>query len=155
LAVITASEEVFMRQHLSIAGLIFVLSACVPLPPLPGDAAAKRFEPVPDRAVIYLVRHPLDSIIPTSIMLDDEMIGATYKGTYIRMVLPGGMHRIAGMAGDSASIRIQTEQGRIYFVNQHTWETRRSLGGSAFQLVDAQYGRSLVLSGTLTSEVIR
>jgi hypothetical protein len=144
-----------MWQRLSIAGLLFALSACVPLPPLPGDAAAKRFEPVPDRAVIYLVRHPLDSAIPAPILLDDEMIGSTYQGTYIRMVVPGGAHRIAGMAGDSGSIRLQTEQGRIYFVNQHTWEVRRSLGGSAFQLVDAQYGRSLVLSGTLTSEVIR
>jgi hypothetical protein len=144
-----------MRQCLSIAGLIFVLSACVPLPPLPGDAAAKRFEPVPDRAVIYLVRHPLDSIMPAPILLDDEMIGSTYKGTYIRMVVPGGMHRIAGMAGDSGSIRLQTERGQIYFVNQQTWEARKSLVGSAFQLVDAQYGRSLVLSGTLTSEVIR
>ena len=144
-----------MRQSLTIAGLLLALSACVPLPPLPGDAAAKRFESVPDRAVIYLVRHPLDSFIPTSILLDDEMIGSTYKGTYIRMVVPGGAHRIAGMAGDSASIRLQAEQGRIYFVNQRTWETRHTLGGSSFQLVDPQYGRSLVLSGTLTSEVIR
>jgi hypothetical protein len=153
--VITASKEVFMRQYLSIAGLIFALSACTPLPPLPGDAAAKRFESVPDRAVIYLVRHPLDSIVPTSILLDDEMIGSTYKGTYIRMVVPAGPYRIAGMAGDSASIRVQAERGQLYFINQRTWETRRSLGGSAFQLVDPQYGRSLVLSGTLTSEVIR
>ena len=144
-----------MWQSLSIAGLLFALSACAPMPPLPGDAAAKGFQSVPDRAVIYLVRHPLDGPIPTSIMLDDEMIGSTYKGTYIRMVLPGGMHRIAGMAGDSASIRLQAEQGQIYFINQRTWETRHTLGGSAFQLVDPQYGRSLVLSGTLTSEVLR
>jgi hypothetical protein len=144
-----------MWQRLSIAGLLVALSACAPLPPLPGDAAAKRFEPVPDRAVIYLVRHPLDSTIPATVLLDDQMIGSTYRGTYIRMVVPGGRHRIAGMAGDSGLIDVQAQPGQIYFVNQTTWNVRGSLGGSVFQLVDAQSGRSMVLSGTMTSEVIR
>ena len=144
-----------MWQRLSIAGLLVALSSCVPLPPLPGDAAAKRFEPVAGRAVIYLVRHPLDSTIPAPILLDDEMIGSTYHGTYIRAVVPGGRHRISGFAADSAVIDIQAQSGQIYFVNQTTWNVRGSLGGSVFQLVDAQYGRSVVLNGTMTSEVIR
>ena len=41
-----------MWQRLSIAGLLVALSSCVPLPPLPDDAAAKRFEPVAGRAVV-------------------------------------------------------------------------------------------------------
>jgi len=143
-----------MWKRLSIAGLLFALSACAPLPPLPGDAAAKRFEPVPDRAVIYLVRNQVEREFVASIMLNDQPIGATYKGTYIRMVLPAGTHRIAGMAGDGGSIRVQTEQGKIYFVDQRTmgYDT---LTRSTFQLVDADFGRSMVLGGTLTSEVIR
>jgi len=143
-----------MRQSLTIAGLLFALSACVPLPPLPGDAAAKRFEPVPDRAVIYLVRNQVERDFVASIMLNDEPIGATYKGTFIRMVLPAGTHRIAGMAGDSGSIRVQTERGKIYFVDQRTMGFD-SLTGSTFQIVNADFGRSLVLGGTMTSEVIR
>jgi len=143
-----------MWQSLSIAGLLFALSACAPMPPLPGDAAAKRFETVPDRAVIYLVRHPVEREFVASVMLNDQPIGVTYKGTFIRMVVPGGMYRIAGMAGDSGSIRVQAEQGKIYFVDHRTmgYDT---LTGSIFQVVDAQYGRSMVLGGSLTSEVIR
>ncbi len=143
-----------MWQRLSIAGLLFALSACVPLPPLPGDAAAKRFEPVPDRAVIYVVRHPLEPNFVAPILLDDQMIGPTYPGTYIRMVVPGGMHRIAGFAVDSGLINLQAQPGQIYFISQTTYGFKRSLTRSSFQLVDAQFGRSLVLGGTMTSEVI-
>ncbi len=143
-----------MWQRLSIAGLLLALSACAPLPPLPGDAAAKRFEPVSDRAVIYLVRNPVERDFVAPILLNDQSVGATYKGTFIRMVLPAGTHRIAGMAGDSGSIRVQAERGQIYFVDQRTMGYD-ALTGSTFQIVDAQYGRSMVLGGTMTSEVIR
>ena len=60
-----------MWQGLSIAGLLFALSACAPMPPLPGDAAARNFQSVPDRAVIYLVRHPLERDFVAPVLLDD------------------------------------------------------------------------------------
>jgi hypothetical protein len=144
-----------MWQRLSIAGLLAALSACVQLPPLPGDAAAKRFETVPDRAVIYVVRHRLEPEFVAPILLDDQMIGSTYRGTYIRVVVPGGMHRIAGFAVDSGLIVLQAQPGQIYFISQRTFGRPRSLSGSSFQLVDAQFGRSMVLGGTMTGEVVQ
>lgn len=141
-----------MNRFLLIATLM--LAGCAQLPPLPGDAAAKRFEPVPDRAVIYLVRHTLDRNFVAPILLDDEMMGSTYRGTYMRLVVPGGMHRIAGVAGDSGLIRIQATPGQIYFINQTTWGYD-ALSSSKFELVDSQFGRSVVLSGTMTAEFVR
>ena len=134
--------------------VLLMLGGCAQLPPLPGDAAAKRFDPVSDRAVIYVARDALERNFVAPIMLNDEMMGATYRGTYIRMVVPGGQYRIAGYAGDSGRIDIQAQQGQIYFINQTTWGYS-SLHGSIFQLVDAQYGRSVVLGGTMTSEFVR
>ncbi len=144
-----------MRHTLSIAGLLLALSACAPLPPPPGDAAAKRFEAVPDRAVIYIVRHPLEPEFVAPVMFDDNPIGSTYRGTYIRVVVPGGMHRIAGVGIDSGSINLQVQPGQIYFISQRTFGRDRSLTGSMFQPVDAESGRSMVLGGTLTSEFVR
>jgi hypothetical protein len=141
-----------MNRFLLIATLM--LAGCVQLPPLPGDAAAKRFEPVPDRAVIYLARHTFDRNFVAPILLNDEMMGSTYRGTYMRLVVPGGMHRIAGVAGDSGLIRIQTTPGQIYFINQTT-RGYDALSNSTFELVDSQYGRSVVLAGTMTAEFIR
>ena len=133
---------------------LLFLGGCTQLPPMPGDAAAKRFEPVPDRAVIYVARqvHDLNFIAP--IMLDDEPIGPTYKGTYMRLVVPAGVHSITGYATDSGSIRLQTDPGGLYFVQQ-TALGFKALTGSLFEAVDAAYGRSVVLNGTMANEIIR
>ena len=87
-------------------------------------------------------------------MLDDEMIGSTYRGTFMRLVVPSGQHKIAGFAGDSGQISLQAGVGELYFINQTTFGYC-SLTGSNFQLVDEKFGRSLALNGTLTNEVIK
>ncbi len=130
------------------------VAGCTLLPPLPGDAQAKRFESIPDRAVIYVARHIHDKHHVAPLQLDGELIGSTYRGTYLRIIVPAGEHRIAGYAGDSGLIRIATEPGKLYFINQSTWGFR-SLDGSSFELAEPQYGRNLVLSGTLNIEIIR
>ena len=48
-----------IRKYLIL--LIFLISGCVQLPPSPQDIEAKRFTPVADKAVIYIVRSPVDS----------------------------------------------------------------------------------------------
>jgi hypothetical protein len=143
-----------MWQRLSIAGLLVTLSGCVQSPPLAGDADARRFEAVPERAVIYVARQRLDLEFVAPVMLDGQMLGATYRGTYIRVVVPGGMHSIAGYAGDGGLIRLQAEAGRVYFITQVTYGWS-SLAGSRFKLVDAEFGRSVVLGGTMVSEFVR
>lgn len=148
----TPFKEPDMKRHLLI--VLILLAGCAQLPPPPGDAAAKRFETVPDRAVIYVVRHPQERHFVAPIMLDDEMMGSTYRGTFMRLVVPAGKHQIAGFAGDNGRISLQAEAGKLYFINQTTWGYS-SLAGSTFQLVDAGYGRAMVLGGTLTNEVIQ
>lgn len=141
-----------MTRYLQI--VLMMLAGCAQLPPLPGDAAAKKFEAVPDRAVIYVARHVLENNFVAPLLLDDEWIGPTYRGTYMRIVVPAGEHRIAGYAADSGIIRIKTESGKLYFVNQTTWGFR-SFTGSRFELVEPDYGRAVVLGGTMTHEIIR
>ena len=141
-----------MKHFLSV--ILLLLAGCAQLPPMPGDAAAKRFEPIADRAVIYVARSVAERDFVAPIMLNDEMMGSTYRGTYMRIVVPGGKYRIAGFAGDSGRIDVQAEPGRIYFINQTT-HGYSSLTGSQFQLVDARYGQSVVLGGTMTNELVR
>ena len=133
---------------------ILLISGCAQLPPMAEDAVAKRFEPLPDRAVIYLARHRLDHDFIAPVSLDDQMIGSTYRGTYMRIEVPAGTHRIEGFAADSGRIKFDTKAGQIYFV-QHTAFGFRSFDSSRFELVDAAYGRSLVLNGQMTALIIR
>lgn len=143
-----------MTRALFLTAILLLAGCAAQLPPMPEDAVAKRFEPLPDKAVIYLARHAVEPTFVATVALDDQMIGSTYRGTYIRIEVPPGRHHLRGIAGDSGSIKLDTEPGKIYFV-QHTAYGYRSFARSSFDLVDTTYGRALVMGGQITALVTR
>ena len=137
-----------MFRLLLVAAL--ALAGCAPLPPSPQDLEAKRFEAVPGKAVIYLVRDLPDvSREAASVMLDDNLMGSTYPGTYFRWVVEPGRHQIRGFAGDSGTITIDVPPGGIYFVQQSFTRGFTGFGHSFFRPIPEPYGRSAVLRGEL------
>jgi hypothetical protein len=130
--------------------LVLVLAGCAPLPPSPQDLEAKRFEPVPGKAVIYLVRnYPDVSREAATLMLDDNMMGSTYPGTYFRWVVEPGWHQIRGFAGDAGSITIDVAPDRMYFIQQTYTRGLTGFGHSFFQPIPEPYGRGAVIRGEL------
>jgi hypothetical protein len=129
--------------------LVVMLAGCAPLPPSPQDIEAKRFEQVPGKAVIYLVREYPDFSRETStVMLDDNMMGSTYPGTYFRWVVEPGRHQIRGYAGDNGSINVDVAPDRMYFIQQSV--TRPfAFAQSFFRPIPEPYGRAAVLRGEL------
>jgi hypothetical protein len=131
--------------------LLFLLlvAGCAQLPPSPEDLEAKRFEHVPGKAVIYLVRtYPDLSDEVSTVMLNDNMMGSTYPGTYFRWVVEPGRHQIRGYAGDNGSMIIDAPPGGIYFIQQ---SVTRFFGfaQSSFHPLPEPYGRAAVLRGEL------
>ena len=136
-----------MRPFILIASL---LAGCAPLPPTPQDIQAKKFEAVPNQAVIYIVRTPMDSHQVGSLVLDDGGSLTTYRNTYYRWVVAPGRHRIAGFGQQNAAITLDAEAGKIYFVEHTVLGTART--GAAFTFLrrmDEQAGREAVLRGEL------
>lgn len=131
--------------------LLFVtLAGCAPLPPSPQDIQAKRFEPVPGKAVIYLVRNDPDhSREVATVMLDDQMMGSTYPGTYFRWVVEPGRHQIRGYAGDAGSMTIDVGADRMYFVQQSVSRLFHGFAQSFFYLIPDPHGRAAVLRAEL------
>lgn len=126
------------------------IAGCTPLPPSPEDLQAKRFEAVPDKAVVYLFRDIPDFIDDgATVVVDDHTQGTTYPGTYFRLELAPGRHRIAGFAGDSGVIEMAVQAGRIYFVQQSVTPLVAGITYSHFRPVDAGYGRQAVLRSEL------
>lgn len=114
------------------------------LPPSPADLQAKKFEAVPDKAVIYLVRdYPDFNDAAATIWLGDTAMITTYPGTYYRWEAAPGTHRIAGYGPDIGAIIVQTEPGRIYFVLQRLAPFLR-FPHSQFYLVAEPQGRAAV-----------
>ena len=126
-----------------------LLAGCVQLPPTPQDLQAKKFEALPGKAVIYVVRdHPDFIDAGATINLGDTGVITTYPGTYYRWEVPPGAHRISGYAADSGSITVVTEAGRIYFVQQRLAPFMR-FPQSQFFLIAEPYGRAAVRRAVL------
>lgn len=121
----------------------FLVSACAPLAPQVVDS--KRFEPVPNKAVVYVVRSRVDSFNAGPVWLGNIGPIHTLQGTYYRWEVDPGVRRVE-TAGDSVSaVTLNAQAGQIYYV-QHTVTTgfRGGLGNAWLRQVDEQTGRRLV-----------
>lgn len=137
-------------RRLSLAAAVLWVAACTQLPPSPQDLQAKRFDPVPDKAVVYLFRdHPdfVDDGAPVTV--DGMMQATTYPGTYLRLELEPGRHRIAGFASDAGIIELELQAGHIRFLQQTVIRSFIGPARSHFRLVDNHYGRQAVLRSEL------
>ena len=124
---------------------VLLIAGCAQLPPTPQDIRAKKFEILPDKAAIYIVRSDPDfNRVQATIVLDDAAMITTYAGTYYRWEVAPGRHRIAGFASDSSFITLDTAPGRIYFVRQRLspWSFSPL---SLFNVVGEQEGRAEVM----------
>jgi hypothetical protein len=128
--------------------MALTLAGCQQTPPSPEDLQAKKFEAVPDKAVIYLVRDSPDfSDVQAQIRVGDKLLLKTYPGTYYRWEVPAGKHTITGYGEDIGTITVQVERGRIYFVQQRVTGLR--VPSSHFELVREPEGRAAVLRSVL------
>ena len=135
----------FMWRYLLIA---LALAGCVQMPPTPQDLQARRFESVPDKSVIYIVRDVLDNDIAATIMLDDSLSITTYPGTYYRWEVAPGKHRLAGFAADVGLFTLDTAPGRVYFVEQRLNQLM-TFASSRFYLVSEGHARTVVARSVL------
>lgn len=130
--------------------IALLLAGCVQLPPTPQDIQAKKFEIVPDKAAVYIVRTSMDSQEVGSLLLDDVASLTTFRGTYYRWEVAPGKHHIAGFGQQSAAITLDVEARKIYFVEHTVFGSPRT--GAAFTFltrINAQKGRALVSDSEL------
>ncbi len=138
-----------MIRAFLIAALI-ALTGCAQIPPSPQEIQSKKFESVPDKAVIYIVRSAMDSWESGALLLDDRATLTTYRHTYYRWEVAPGSHRIAGFAGDNSVLDLDVRAGAVYFV-EYTVHGTPWTGWAFTRLrpIDAQLGRRLVQGSRL------
>lgn len=130
-----------------LAGALLLLGGCAGLAPESQDVEAKRFEPLPDKAVIYLVRgEPLYSDRPVPVWLGTFIKITTYPDTFFRWEVPPGTHRISGHDTDFGNIAVAAESGRVYFVMQQL-SHRHDI--SYFTMIEELDGRAAVRRAAL------
>jgi len=129
--------------------LTFFVSSCAQLPPTPQDIQAKKFETVPDKAVIYVVRPRVDGPVDGPLSFTGGMI-STHPGTYYRWEAAPGAQRIEGTGATSVAITLQAEAGKLYFIEQTAiGNPRDGLQSMSLRRIDDNRGRKMVGDATL------
>lgn len=132
-------------SRILLAAFALVLAGCVQLPPTPQDIQARKFQSLPDKAVIYIVRTPMDSFEASGLTLDDIGMITTHAGTYYRWEVTPGIHRVAGYGPANESITVTAAAGRIYFFEHTVRGTLRSGPQvTSIRQIDEREGRILV-----------
>lgn len=131
---------------------VLLLTGCVAdIPPGPEDAQAKRFETLPDKAVVYIVRDHVGMDLDHMLRLGDSEIISTYTGRYYRWEVAPGTHRIAGMMESTASLTLHLEAGKIYYVRHGVIGSDASEGvqWTTLERVSERVGRAIIARGVL------
>ena len=126
------------------ASLLLGLAGCASTPQASAerDADAKAFDTHPGAATVYVYRSPLDTDYEDNVLyVDGRLIGSTVPGTYFRMNLPPGKHRLHGTGIDQGQLALDARPGRLYFV-----ELTVIAGTSQYQPVPAEQAKRAIAS---------
>ncbi|UCF74537.1 MAG: hypothetical protein JSU71_09615, partial [Betaproteobacteria bacterium] len=98
-----------------------ILAACAQIPPSPQEIEAKKFEPIADQAVVYIVQGAVGPTLAVGLELDDGKQITTWTVTFYRWVVNPGSPLISYTAQLNDSFSLHLEAGKLYFVEQ--WVT--------------------------------
>lgn len=133
-------SRLFIPAFLVAASLV---SGCasVPMASLDDDAKAKTFAVREGKSNIYVYRNEsFGGAIPMTVALDGKVAGQSGPKTYFLFEVEPGPHEVSSIAENNATLRLNTETGKSYYVWQEVkigmWMARSQL-----QQVDEQTGR--------------
>jgi len=137
-----------MKRSLVVA-LTLVVLGCAQIPPSAQETEAKKFEAVPGKAVIYVAQNPIGQY-GAGLTFDDGTLITTWPGTFYRWVTAPGTRAIRSSEGNlNASIKLQTDPGKVYFVQHYVTGIRGSTTDARLERVSDRVGRQLVVGATL------
>ena len=132
-----------------LAAIVLAMFGCAQIPETPQEIADQKMEPVPGKAVIYIVQNPFGDY-SAGLTMDDGTQITTWPGTFYRWVTTPGTHNINSTQGNlSAHITLTVEAGKIYFVQHWVNGVRGSTTDASLQLIGARSGREMVTQGRL------
>lgn len=142
-----------MKTLLGLLAALALFAGCASVSTAPqAGGATPAIVGAQGKAVVYIVRtRPDTSYLTGTLVVDDQVVGSTHAGTYMRLELSPGRHRISGYGQDNGAITLDVQADRIYFV-QHSvsgsW--RAQSPHSFFTVLTEQRGRA-AMAGTVNA----
>jgi hypothetical protein len=126
---------------------VALLSGCasVPMSGAEDDTRAKSFAAPPGKANIYVYRNEaMGAAVAMPVSLDGKMAGKTASKTYFLFQVDPGSYAVASHTENTATLQVNAEAGRNYFV----WQEVKMGGlsaGSDLHLVSDATGKAGVM----------
>ena len=137
------------RAYLILAALILAGCANIQIPPSPQEIADKKMDPVPGKAVVYIVQDHY-KIYNAGLTFDDGTQIRTWPGTFYRWVTTPGRHTIQSSEGNlNAKITLNVEAGQVYFVQHKVNGIRGSTTDAWLASINDRVGHELMASARL------
>jgi hypothetical protein len=141
-------------------GLCLIISGCVsaammltppnvPLASEQSDVVAKRFQPQPGKASIYVMQEYIftGKVALFQVSLDGKDQGKLSPGTYFLFMVPPGKHEVSSKGeANRGTEKIYAVEGGIYYIEIRPKSGIEAPSATIFR-VDQQRGRHLVLEG--------
>jgi hypothetical protein len=142
-----------MRLRESLAIAILLLAGCAAESPRRAapvaDAEARLFQPVVDKAVIYIFRDRGDCFTgPVRVTVDGKDVGETAINTYMRLETEPGIKVIVSYTTPPATLELKTLPGGVYYVWQDI-TPERLRAHSALRVVDRTTARAVLTTSTM------
>lgn len=142
----------FLKSSVALLMVIFLVGcASVQMASLENDLKAKSFEPVEEKASVYIYRNEnFGGAIPMTLNVNGRTIGQTAAKTYFRLNLRPGLYNVESIAENVSTVTLQADAGKNYFIWQ---EVKMGLWMARSQLshVDEATGRTGVQESKLAA----
>jgi hypothetical protein len=137
-----------VQSILAVIGILLVLlSGCASTPQgsLSSDADAKRFDPAPNAAIIYIYRPIGAGHGVSTIWLDGRLVGESLPQSFFRVAARPGHNRITTSGNDPGRLELDTRSDGVYFVEARVEGESQSEAISSFRLVPPESGKAAIV----------
>jgi len=139
----------------AVVSFVVTLASCasVPLANSEWDAAAKRFLPSQERAVLYVARPKIypGAALTLNPIVDKQLVGSLNIGHYVVTELVPGRHKIAlGGTGFGVSepVEFEARAGQLYFFRVYP---KMGMPGLGIKQLTEKEGKKLVRKSKLVT----
>lgn len=134
-------KKVFLSTAV-VSALLLSGCASVPMASKDEDAKAKTFSTAADKANVYIYRNEnMGAAIKMPVLIDGRSVGDTAANTYILKALEPGKHTLVSKTENDATLDINTEAGKNYFIWQEV-KMGAFAARSALHQVDEAKGKA-------------
>jgi hypothetical protein len=142
---------IMTKTWLGLIAVLALLAGCTSIGPQAGGSVPQVVS-TPGQAVIYVVRtKPDTSYLTATLTLDGEIVGSTHAGTYMRLEVAPGRHRLSGYGHDNGAITLDVQADRIYFVQHSVSGSWRATSPHSFFTVINEARARAAMAGAINA----